>query len=158
LRRGADMSFLATFGVQRRALFAHRLNRLIIAACAGLAGCARSEALPALQVYEVKGKVLLADGKPLSGGSIYFVSKKGDLAVTPAGKIGPDGTFSVVTGGSGEGAPAVEYKVRIEAPSVAAVGKTPKQPFPERYNDEDSSRLEIIVRAQPNQLEPIQLK
>ena len=152
------MRLLAAFDVQRRVPLAHWSSRLIMAACAGLAGCARSEALPALQVYEVKGKVLLADGKPLSGGSIYLVRKAGDLALTPSGKIGPDGTFSVITGGSGEGAPVGEYKVRIEAPAVAAVGKTPKQPFPERYNDEDSSGLEIVVRAEPNQLEPFQLK
>lgn len=152
------MRFLAAFYLRRRVPLAHRLNRLIVAACAGLAGCARSDALPALQVYEVRGKVLLADGKPLSGGSIYFVSKAGDLPVTPAGKIGPDGTFSLVTGGSGEGAPAGSYKVRIEAPSVARVGKAAKSPFNERYNDEDSSGVEIVVRAESNQLEPIRLK
>jgi hypothetical protein len=152
------MRFLAAFTVRRRIPLRHRLSRLIVAACTGLAGCARSDALPALQVYEVKGKVLLADGKPLSGGSIYFVSKAGDLPVTPAGTIGPDGTFSLVTGGSGEGAPAGAYKVRIEAPPVASVGKATKSPFPDRYNDEDSSGVEIVVRAEANQLEPIRLK
>ena len=94
-----------------------------MAVCAGLAGCGKSDSLPVLEVYDVKGKVLLADGKPLDGGSIYFVSKAGDLPVTPSGVIGPDGTFSLVTGGSGDGAPPGEYKVRIEAPPVQTVGK-----------------------------------
>ena len=93
-----------------------------------LAGCGHSDSLPATQVYEVKGKVLLADGKPLSGGWIYFVPK-GDLPITPSGEIGSDGTFSLVTGGSGEGAPAGEYKVRIEAPQLQrAAPRSRKKP------------------------------
>ena len=57
------------------------------------------------------------------------------------------GSFSVVTGGSGEGVPAGEYKVRIEAPPVESVGKAAKPPFAARYNDEDSSGLEVVVQA-----------
>lgn len=134
------------------------LAGLIMAVCAGLTGCGTSDSLPVLTVYPVNGKVLLADGKALSGGLIYLVSKAGDLPVTPSGVIGPDGTFSVVTGGSGEGAPPGEYKVRIEAQPAQTVGKTKKPPFPARYNDEDSSGLLVTVRAGANQLEPIRLK
>jgi hypothetical protein len=152
------MRFLFGLDVRRRVTLARIVGRLIFAACAGVAGCTRPDALPALQVYEVKGRVLLADGKPLKGGSIYLVRKAGDLPVTPAGKIGPDGFFSVITGGSGEGAPAGEYKVRVEAPPVESVGKAVKSPFPVRYNDEDSSGLEVVVRAEANELEPIRLK
>jgi hypothetical protein len=121
-----------------------------------LAGCRNSDALPAYQVYNVKGKVLLADGTPLHGGWIYFVPK-GDLPVTPSGEIGSDGTFSVVTGGSGEGAPAGEYKLRIETPQFQRA-KTKKPLIPVKYNDEDSSNLVVTVRAEPNQLDPIRLK
>ena len=39
---------------------------LVVAVGLGPAGCGHSDSLPAFQVYEVKGKVLLADGKPLS--------------------------------------------------------------------------------------------
>ena len=108
-------------------------------------------------MYEVKGKVLLADGKPLGGGWIYFVPK-GDLPVTPSGVIGPDGTFSLVTGGSGDGAPPGEYKVRIEAPQFQqAVAKTRKKPVvPAKYNDEDSSGLvdHGAGRDQPARADP----
>jgi hypothetical protein len=86
---------------------------LIVAACSGLSGCGNSDSLPVLAVHNVKGKVLLASGKPLSGGWIYFVPKAGHLPVTPSGAIGPDGAFSLVTGGSGEGAPPGDYKVRL---------------------------------------------
>lgn len=129
------------------------------AALATLAGCRGSDSLPAYPVYEVKGQVLLGDGKPLDGGWISFVPR-GDLPVTPSGEIRPDGTFSLVTGGSGEGAPAGEYKVRVEAPQLQTANpKSRKKPIiPARYADEDSSGLVVTVRAGSNQLEPIRLK
>jgi hypothetical protein len=130
---------------------------LVLVASAALAGCSgRSDALPAYQVYDVKGKVLLADGTPLSGGLITLVPK-GDLPVSPSGEIGPDGTFSIVTGGSGQGAPAGEYKVRIETPQIPRA-KNKKPLVPPKYNDEDSSNLAVTVRAESNQLEPIRLR
>jgi hypothetical protein len=152
------MRFSIAFVLSGRVPIVLGITGLIVAASAGLAGCGTSDSLPKLEVHEVKGTVVLADGKPLSGGSIYFVRKAGDLPVTPNGKIGPDGTFSLVTGGSGEGAPVGEYKVRIEAAPVGSAGKKAKEPFPPRYNDEDSSGIEIAVRAGANQLEPIRLK
>jgi hypothetical protein len=132
-------------------------STLVLAASAGLSGCGQSDSLPKLQVYEVKGKVLLADGKPLSSGLISFVPK-GDLPITPSAEIASDGTFSVVTGGSGEGAPLGEYKVRIETPAIRVDPKTKKPPFPFKYTDEDSSGIVITVLAQANHLDPITLK
>jgi hypothetical protein len=129
---------------------------LVLVASAAMAGCSRSDALPTYQVYDVKGKVLLADGTPLNGGLITFVPK-GDLPVSPSGEIGPDGTFSIVTGGSGQGAPAGEYKVRIETPQIPRA-KNKKPVVPPKYNDEDSSDLAVTVRAESNQLDPIRLR
>jgi hypothetical protein len=132
---------------------------LIAAALAATAGCGHSDALPGYPVYEVKGKVLLDDGKPLPGGWISFVPR-GDLPITPSAEIHPDGTFSLVTGGSGEGAPAGDYKIRVEAPELQqAAPRARKKPlFPGKYADEDSSGLVVTVRAESNQLEPIRLK
>jgi hypothetical protein len=128
---------------------------LFVALCAGLAGCHSQDSLPALKVYEVKGKVVLSNGKPLGEGWIYFVPK-GNLTITPSAQIAADGTFSVVTGGSGAGAPAGDYKVRVETPGL--VSKSKKTPFPFKYTDEDSSGIEVTVRPESNHLEPIQLK
>jgi hypothetical protein len=110
-------------------------------------------------VYEVKGRVLLADGKPLKGGFVTLVPK-GDLPLSPGAEIGPDGTFSVVTGGSGEGAPAGDYKVRVEAPQFGTPApRSRKKPVvPVRYTDEDSSGLVITVKPEANRLDPIVLK
>jgi hypothetical protein len=142
-----------------RGCYIGRLSGVAVAIWVGLAGCRNSGSLPALPVYEVRGTVLLADGKPLEGGWISFVPK-GDLPVTPSGAIGSDGTFSLVTGGSGLGAPPGEYKVRIEAPQFEqSASKSKKRPiFPRKYNDEDSSGLVITVRAETNRLGPIRLK
>jgi hypothetical protein len=134
-----------------------RLGSLFAAAWLGLAGCQKADSLPSLKVYEVEGKVLLADGKPLTNGWVYFVPK-GDLTITPSGQIGSDGAFSLITGGSGEGAPPGEYKVRIEAPQIQFAPNRKRPPFPFKYTDEDSSGLVITVRAEANQLKPFQLK
>lgn len=129
--------------------------------CAGIVGCGDSAAQRKAEVHEVRGKVLLADGKPLSGGRVFFVPRDG--ALTSEGKIGPDGTFALETGISGAGAPVGEYKVRIEPEGgvpiqarKASRGKKP--PFPVKYLDEDSSKLTALIRAESNRLEPFRLK
>ena len=48
--------------------------------------------------YPVKGKVLLADGKPLRSGRVVFVSSQ--TALSYAGPIGDDGKFRSETGRS----------------------------------------------------------
>lgn len=96
------MSGVRALKVVRRVWAAGWVTGLLLAAFGGLSGCGQSDSLPKLQVYEVKGKVLLPDGKPLSSGFISFVPK-GDLPLTPSAEIGSDGTFSLITGGSGEG-------------------------------------------------------
>ena len=143
--------------VVRRSHVAGWLSTVVLTASAGLSGCGQSDSLPKLRVYEVKGKVLLPDGKPLSSGLISFVPK-GDLPITPSAEIASDGTFSLVTGGSGEGSPLGEYKVRIETPAIRVDPKTKKPPFPSKYTDEDSSGIVVTVLAQENHLDPIKLK
>jgi hypothetical protein len=145
--------------LKRHPKFSHIgwLNVVCLMASAGLAGCGNRDSLPRLQVYEVKGKVLLADGKPLPSGWISFVPK-GDLPITPSAKIASDGTFTLVTGGSGEGAPSGDYKVRIEAPELRPDPKTRKAVFPAKYSDEDSSGIVITVLPKENLLDPITLK
>jgi hypothetical protein len=148
-------SYSSAFAQSRRSY--RRFNGLVVAVFAMIAGCNSSDSLPALTVYEVKGKVLLADGKPLASGWVYLVPK-GELPLTPSGRIASDGSFSVVTGGSGDGAPPGDYKIRIESPEFRPSSKTKKSPFPFKYTDEDSSGLVVTVRAEANRLEPFRLK
>ncbi len=151
------MSITQASKVVRGRMAAGWSSAVLVAALAGLSGCGQADRLPKLTVYEVTGKVVLADGKPLSSGVISFVPK-GDLAITPSANISSDGTFKVVTGGSGDGAPAGEYKVRIEAPEFHADRKSKKALFPFKYTDEDSSKIVVTVLPQENHLDPIVLK
>lgn len=141
---------------------AHGFGMISAMLVAGLAGCGATDGgVQRVAVYPVKGSVVLADGKPLKGGKIYFVPKTG--AVTAEGKVGADGSFALETGGSGEGAPPGDYKVRIEpedtsvlAGKKGARGKT--LPYSARYLDEDGSGLIATIKAEQNQLEPFRLK
>jgi hypothetical protein len=110
-------------------------------------------------LYPVTGQVVLADGKPLTGGSVRFIPKLSGLPAT--GKIGPDGTFSLTTK-THEGAAPGEYKVRIE-PSAEMVSKkggaVKKLPFAAKYrNYEGDSGLTSTVEAGPTRLEPFKLE
>lgn len=129
---------------------------------AGLAtGCGGAgEAPGSLSLNPVKGKVLLADGKPLAAGRVVLVSPTTGLA--PNGKIGPDGSFTLTSGDQGEGAPAGEYKVRIEPDAaMGAGGSQPrsgsKLPFPAAYADEDASGLKVTIKPGENTLEAFKL-
>lgn len=122
-----------------------------------MAGCGEP-GLPSISAYEVKGKVMLADGKPLTSGIVFFVPKTKD-AVGASGVIGSDGGFSLKTINDKVGAAPGEYAVRIEsdAPPAAKKGKT-APPFPIKYTDEGSSGLVVKVEPKSNQLDPFVLK
>ena len=119
-----------------------------------LAGCQGSGT--SVTTYEVKGRILLANGKPLTAGRVTFVAADG-LRPEASGDLGADGGFVLSTRGSGDGAAPGRYKVRIEPEGAKA--RRPSRPiFPMKYIDEDSSGLDVTVRAETNQLEPITLK
>jgi len=125
----------------------------------GFGGCS-SDAISDLTVYPVKGKVLLADGKPLTTGRVTLVGR-GEAEFY--GPIGQDGLFSIMNGEKG-GVPKGKYIVRIdpELPKGLAKGKpkSKKQlafPFPRKYADESTSGLTVVVQAGPNDLEPFKL-
>jgi hypothetical protein len=100
-------------------------------------------------MYPVKGKVLLADGKPPTAAKIVFIGKKTGL--TSPSPIESDGTFTF-KGRPGDGLPEGDYLVRIEIdesklPVVkGAPSKRPGSlPFAAKYSDEDSSGLTATV-------------
>lgn len=111
-------------------------------------------------VYPVKGKVLLASGKPLTSGAVQFIPESGGMLAS--GKIGPDGTFSLVSLDKREGAAPGPYKVRIE-PSLemtAPRGKSARTPLPfaTKYTDDDGETgLTATVKTEPTELEPFRL-
>jgi hypothetical protein len=159
------MRLTAIFARVRRQVFARPLGAFVLAIPVAVAGCGVSDPPPPrVTVYPVKGKVLLADGSPLKGGHVWFVPTK-DSVLNSYGEISPDGSFTLTTGNSGEGAPSGEFKVRIEpaelpAPTLRAGTRRDLKPlpFPEKYTDEDASKIVVTVKAGPNDLEPFRLK
>lgn len=154
---------LTLFGKVRKRAYALTL----LAAGAGsttLAGCGgvSNEVVDKVPVYPVKGTVILADGKPLNGGSIEFLPASA-TARPAVGVIGPDGTFTLKTGGIGDGAAEGNYKIKIE-PDYASLnlpkkGKVAKAyPFAMKYLEEDTSGLAATVKPGENPLEPFKLK
>jgi hypothetical protein len=111
-------------------------------------------------LYPVKGQVLVADGKPLTGGSVQFIPKQGGLPAS--GKIETDRSFSLKSLKSREGAAPGEYKVRIEPSSELLLKKGRKAqrlPFASKYREYDGQTgLTATIKAEPTQLEPVRLE
>jgi len=136
------------------------VTALCLVVLLGFGGCS-SDAIGNWTVYPVRGKVLLADGKPLTAGRVTFMSP--EKALEFSGPIGPDGSFSIMYGEK-EGAPEGKYVVRIdpELPKGLTKGrskskKQPALPFSKKYMDESTSGLTVVVQAGPNDLEPFKL-
>jgi len=139
--------------------FFHRAEvRFALLLALGLAGCG-SPGPYSGTLYMVKGQVLLADGKPLTGGSIQFIPKQGGLPAS--GNIERDGTFSLKSK-TREGAAPGEYKIRIEPSSELRTKKgkaAQKLPFASKYSEYDGNTgLTATVKAESTQLEPFRLE
>jgi len=136
---------------------------LVFCGALTLSGCA-SEKLSA-----VSGKVTLK-GSPLTAGQVTFVpdTAKGNKAtVSPAGPIGSDGSYHLVTNGK-QGAPLGWYKVTIstDTPGMGMgmggtqVDPNSKTPAPlqqgssvkidPKYKDAASTPVSIEVTATPS--------
>jgi hypothetical protein len=111
-----------------------------------VAGCEKN-ALSLANLYSVKGKVLLPDGKPLSSGHVVFIESK--TMVTSTANIESDGSFELKTA---SGLPEGAYKVKIE-PGVSTDGKGTGAnskggvPFDKQFLDEDTSQLTATVTS-----------
>jgi hypothetical protein len=132
----------------RRPRFDLSLAVTVSIASAALAGCGTSDTG---RLVPVAGKVTV-DSKPLSTGSLVFKpdAAKGNAAkFEPSGTIGGDGAYSLFTKEK-PGAPIGWYKVGIVAQQASANDPyVMKSLVPERYNDADTSGLEIEVVASP---------
>ena len=124
----------------------------------GLAGCGGRGPYTG-SLYPVKGRVLLADGTPLAGGTVQFIPTRGGLPAS--GRIAADGTFALKSR-SRDGAAPGDYKVRIEpsAELLARKGKAaPKLPFASKYREYDGNTgLTATINAGETQLEPFRLE
>ena len=126
-----------------------RTVALSVIALWAYAGCGEKSALNK-PYYPVKGKVILADGKPLTIGSVLFVGVTTNISV--AAPITSDGAFEFT--GDKPGLPSGDYRVAIaidgrQSTQAKSSRSRPKEnlPFPTKYLDEDASKLTAVVKA-----------
>jgi hypothetical protein len=129
-----------------RRLMSWRLTGMV---CIVLAGCGDSSPLKGAKLFPVKGKVVLADGKSLTGGQVVFVGEKS--MITSNADIQSDGSFSFKKAGS-DGLPEGPYKVSLMPPTLAsAKGSAAKTkslaPYDAKYGDEDTTDLRATVTS-----------
>jgi hypothetical protein len=130
------------------------LPSLTFVLLAGLTGCGSKEVwIPEVtdQAYPASGKVLLPGGKPLKSGRVELIPVK-EPGLIAIGDIAGDGSFALKTREPNDGAVPGEYKVRIMIPEKAEFRRLA------RYRDEDSSRLKVTIKPEPNQLAAFVLK
>jgi len=112
--------------------------------------------------YPVSGKVTY-HGSPASGAAVYFVRQGGDASNDPAimGIVQEDGSFELVCGPSGKGAPPGDYDVLIGWKRVRRPGPGRPQHVPDRLNgryaDPTHPLLHATVEAKANYLPPFEL-
>jgi hypothetical protein len=121
-----------------------------------LAGCGEYKG-DSVKTYPVTGKVTTADDAPLTSGSVLFVpAPSSKTARQAAGEIKSDGTYSLKTPNSGDGAAEGEYHVAIMTTDTGAPvglprkGVVVKGKVPPEYGDEDLSGLSFTVEPKPN--------
>jgi hypothetical protein len=109
---------------------------------------------PVRQLFPVEGTVTLADGRPLSGGELYFFEidpSSGQQGVIARCPVQLDGTFRVLTGEQA-GMPEGRYKVVITAPQPPDRERPPAvwPPYNRRYARYGDTPLEYAVTAGTN--------
>jgi hypothetical protein len=113
-------------------------------------------------LYPVSGKVTYK-GAPAAGAAVFFHRQGGDSTPAPAivGIVQEDGSFELMCGSLGKGAPPGEYAVLIEWKRVTIPGKTRSQVGPDklrgRFADLRHPRLRATVDARATHLPPIEL-
>ncbi len=125
-------------------------------------GCGQGASLERLPVHPVQGIIKYGNEK-LEGAFVVFHPAPGsDPRVLPArGSVGGDGSFTVTTYESSDGAVEGEYIVTVvRTPLVERDGDQIAGPnvLPEKYSKAESSDLKVRVQAGPNQLEPLTLR
>ncbi|HLJ95171.1 MAG TPA: hypothetical protein VKU02_18485 [Gemmataceae bacterium] len=128
------------------------ITALLALACSS---CGRSPKL-----YPATGKVTV-NGTPAAGASVFFQRQGADLVneQTIMGIVREDGSFSLVSGSSGEGAPPGEYDVFIEWRHRVERAKGPlgTDRLKGHYADRKHPRLHAVVNPAPTDLPPFDL-
>jgi hypothetical protein len=101
-------------------------------------------------LYPVKGKVVFADGTPLTAGTVEFRPVE-NAFLAPRAEIYVDGTFRASTYAEGDGAPPGSYRVVITPPEQLDPGQPRPKPFDRRFSSFQTSGLEYTVKPGKNE-------
>ncbi len=113
-------------------------------------------------LYPVSGKVTYKS-EPAAGATVFLQRQGGDHQNEHMimGIVQEDGSFTLVCGPLGKGAPPGEYDVLIEWKRAANHAKGLAQKVPDRlkgrYADPKHPRLHAMVKAETNNLPPFEL-
>ena len=113
-------------------------------------------------IYPVSGKVTY-NGSPASGATVFFHRQGGDAMNDHMimGIVQEDGSFELVCGSLGKGAPPGEYDVLMEWKQVSGQSKGRPQHGPDklkgRYADPKRPRFHATINAERNDLAPFDL-
>jgi hypothetical protein len=105
-------------------------------------------------VYQVRGKVLLANGEPLRAGVVTFYPKENPRGgAEPSGELGKDGSFQLTTMVKNDGAVPGSYAVTVSPYSMKSGRSTALQAnlVPEKYLSPETSGLTAEVKPQDNE-------
>lgn len=112
--------------------------------------------------YSVSGRVLV-DGKPAVRATVKFTPTAPHAdgnTYAPSTFTDDDGSFRLTTVEAGDGAPPGEYAVTVVANFVVKDGQDVSVPdlLNGQYADPKTTTLKVVVREEPNVLEPFKLK
>ena len=119
-----------------------------------------------LPVFPVSGQVMY-QGKPTPDALIIFHPENdpNNTAPRPLTRVSPDGSFTLTTYETNDGAPAGKYKVTITWVKDSDNGNTAKEDIrpaknlvPERYSKVETSGLEVEIKKEPNKLAAFNLE
>jgi hypothetical protein len=114
------------------------------------------------KIYPVSGKVTYK-GSPAEGATVFFHRQGGDPINDPMimGIVLADGSFEIVCGSQGKGAPPGDYDVLIEWKRTLGQFKGGPQHGPDklkgRYASPKQPQLHALVEAKPTVLPPFDL-
>jgi hypothetical protein len=113
-------------------------------------------------LYPVSGEVTYK-GSPASGAAIFFHRKGADPIKEQMimGVVRENGSFELVYGSSGKGAPPGEYDVTIKWREISCQKRGHPQQTPDklsgRYADSKNPRFHATIKQESNRLAPFDL-
>jgi hypothetical protein len=140
----------------------HKITRRIIrfgiagTLAVSLIGCGGEPRVP---VYPVSGKITYK-GQPPVGAQVFLhpVNESDLTGVVPAGRVKQDGSFTITTYDSDDGAPQGDYVALIQWYKLSPEGAPGPNVIPGVYSNAKKSPARVSVASGPVVIPPITIK